>query len=133
MPLPGRRSVRSWLARPSAVPEARSHTRTVLTGWRCYPDEVSAAEAIASELVTNAIEASKDQWTVTLRLFIDEMSLLVMVWDESGELPVRRDPGPGEPSGRGLMIVAAMSDAYGAVAGDSGGKVVWARLDRCRR
>jgi len=30
------------------------------------------------------------------------------------------------------MIVAAMSDAYGAVAGYGGGKVVWARLDRCR-
>jgi two-component sensor histidine kinase len=105
---------------------------TVLTGWHCFPGEVSAAEAIVSELVTNAVEASKEEWTVTLRLFAGELSLLVMVWDESGEPPVRRYPGPDEPSGRGLMIVAAMSDAYGAVAGYGGGKVVWARLDRCR-
>jgi hypothetical protein len=68
-----------------------------------------------------------------LRLFAGEMSLLIMMWDESRELPVRRDPGPGELSGRGLMIVAAMSDAYGAVEGYSGGKVVWARLDRRSR
>ena len=51
--------MRSWLARPAAVPKARLYTRTVLTGWHCFPGEVSAAEATVSELVTNAVEASK--------------------------------------------------------------------------
>ena len=112
------------------MPDARSHTRTALSQWQCFRDEIDAAAAIVSELVTNAVEASRDEWTVTLRLFADELSLLVMVWDESGALPVHRNPEPDEPSGRGLMIVAAMSDAHGAVEGYSGGKVVWARLDR---
>ena len=68
--------MRSWLARPAAVPKARLYTRTVLTGWHCFPGEVSAAEATVSELVTNAVEASKEEWTVTLRLFAGELSLL---------------------------------------------------------
>ena len=126
-PLPGLRSIRSWLPHPTAVADARRHTRAVLTGWglRSKADD---AEMIVSELVTNALTASTADWTITLRLFSGTDSLLILVWDQSGELPEQRDPDDDEIGGRGLIVVEALSDAWGAVQGARGGKVVWARI-----
>ena len=52
----------------------------------------------------------------------------VLVWDGAPRMPVRREAGLADETGRGLGIVAALSrewDCY-VPAGSFGGKVSWA-------
>ncbi len=66
---------------------------------------VDDVEIVVSELTTNAVRVSRPDWTVTLRLLIDQEAVLVAVHDESDELPEIRDVGLDETAGRGLLIV----------------------------
>ena len=125
--------LRSFLelgAYPGAVPCARLHTRAVLWEWGLGPGE--SAELVVSEIVTNAVQASRVlalPAVVRLWLFSDTKRVLVMVWDASPHPPVPSDPGAGEISdgGRGLMLVEAMSKQWSwYVTQLPGGKVVWA-------
>jgi hypothetical protein len=43
-------------------------------------------------------------------------------------MPARRDAGPDEDSGRGLMLVEALGKDWGAYREADGGKVVWVML-----
>jgi hypothetical protein len=54
----------------------------------------------------------------------------VTVADRSSALPRPRDPGGAEESGRGLAIVAALTDDWGVALADPGttGKKVWFTL-----
>ena len=122
------RVTRSWRTAPESAPDARHHTRTVLGNWG-LPAIVDDAEAIVSELFTNAVQASADDAsTISLRLFVDHDHLLIMVWDGSARMPAVRHAAPDDIDGRGLMIVEALSDACGATPGVEGGKTVWARI-----
>jgi hypothetical protein len=52
---------------------------------------------------------------------------VIEVADSSTELPISGDAGPFEVHGRGLVIVEALADAWGAQLTDhTRGKVVWA-------
>jgi anti-sigma regulatory factor (Ser/Thr protein kinase) len=122
------RVTRSWRTTPQSVPDARHHTRTTLRNWE-LPAIIDDAEAVVSELVTNALQASADDAsTISLRLFADHDHLLIMVWDGSPQMPAARHATPDDINGRGLMIVEALSDACGAAPGVEGGKTVWARM-----
>ena len=125
-PLPPRRSIRSWRPDASVVTEARIHTRRVAAEWGAA--QAGDIELIVSELITNAVEASQPDWTITLRLFADDECFLVCVWDESDELPVIREAAQDAPDGRGLVIVETLSESCGYIVGLHGGKTVWSRL-----
>ena len=100
----------------------------MLASWN-LPRVVEAAELIVSELVTNAMRASEAKgWPVMLRLSVAAEYLLILVWDNNPELPTKRDADFDDESGRGLVIVEALSDACGAAPVLEGGKAVWARL-----
>jgi anti-sigma regulatory factor (Ser/Thr protein kinase) len=80
-----------------------------------------------SELVTNAIRAAGPDSPVRLWLRSDGQQLLAEVWDSSDWLPVPQDPDPASVSGRGLLLVDAVSKEWGAFGlGPSAGKIVWA-------
>ena len=86
---------------------------------------------VVSELVTNAVKVSRPDWTVTLRLLIDQEAVLVAVHDESDELPELRDVPVDETAGRGLLIVETLSSGdCGYTLGLYGGKTVWALVAR---
>ena len=53
--------------------------------------------------------------------------LVISVEDPSHDLPVRRNPAPDAPSGRGLAIVESLSSDWGVEHTDRG-KRVWAKL-----
>jgi len=117
---------------PIAVSAARTHTAEILTEWGMTDRFADAARLIVSELVTNAINAS---WpidaseSISLWLSADTDSLLIEVWDGSPDMP---SPRPGDDEGgRGLAIVAALSQGWG-VYSDRHGKIVWALLCRSR-
>lgn len=52
---------------------------------------------------------------------------MIHVWDANPEMPARQEPGPGDESGRGLMIIDAVSTRWGACQAHNG-KIVWAQI-----
>ena len=53
---------------------------------------------------------------------------VVEVEDRSDVTPVLQAEDDAAESGRGLLMVALLADAWGVRALDGGGKVTWARL-----
>lgn len=100
-----------------------------------------SVELVVSELVTNAVRASTgpdglpkyDEKTglprVGLRLSSDRTHLRIEVWDQDPHIPVSKAASPDDESGRGLMLVEALSERWGCdtTPGQSS-KVVWAEL-----
>jgi Histidine kinase-like ATPase domain len=99
---------------PGAIPCARLHTVHVLHEWDLCALADDAA-LVVSELMTNAVDASvvlPERPPITLRLLASERSLLIEVWDQS---PLDLEPREAEPDaecGRGLTVVAALSDRW---------------------
>jgi anti-sigma regulatory factor (Ser/Thr protein kinase) len=117
-------------ALPSAVPCARLHARQVLWEWELTRLSDSV-ELLVSELITNAVDASRSLAQITpvrLWLLARAAQVMVIVWDASPRPPMPAQAGEDAESGRGLLLVEAMSarwDWYFPQEGTSG-KVVWA-------
>lgn len=118
---------------PGAVPSARLHSRAVLWEWHLAALSESA-ELVVSELVTNAVTASyslADISPVRLWLLADTVRALIVVWDGNPQLPKRIDTDEAAESGRGLLLVEAISSRWGAYATPQmGGKAVWALVEK---
>jgi hypothetical protein len=126
-------------ALPTAPACVRAHVRNTLTEWRMTP-LIDTAELVASELATNAIQASTDEHghpiyfkgrmaVIFVRLLADRKRLVVEVWDMAKTLPTVRHANANEESGRGLELVEAVSVNWGwKAAPDWPGKCVWAEL-----
>ena len=112
---------------PSArlVRTARDLTTRALLDWGC-PQQIGAATLIVSELVNNAILHARSDLTVSIARWGDLVRLAVH--DATPERPVRRDQGPTQVTGRGMLLVAALSQSWGVLPTTGGGKVVWAVL-----
>jgi len=113
---------------PIAVRAARAHTRETLFSWELPHGLIESATLVVSELVTNAIRASwpcDASQAITMWLSANHENVVIEVWDGSAEMPAPR-PGDDE-GGRGLAIVAALSQSWG-VYPDRHGKIVWAFL-----
>ena len=115
-------------ALPGAVPSARLHARQMLWEWglRNLNDDV---ELVVSELVTNATQAlfrTEETMPVRMWLLSDESRVLILVWDASPYAPARTSVSADDESGRGLLLVEAISDSWGYFPHETGGKVVWA-------
>jgi anti-sigma regulatory factor (Ser/Thr protein kinase) len=118
-------------ALPSAVSCARGHVRSVAHEWG-FADLADTAALVASEIVTNAVQASGRLRTagppvVKVWVTSDGESLVIRVWDASQAVPVRQEAGPGHDSGRGLMIIEALSARWGSYP-EADGKVVWSAV-----
>ncbi|WP_156724089.1 ATP-binding protein [Streptomyces apocyni] len=122
-------------ARPDSVPRARRLTRDQLTGWSLPDETCDMAALVVSELVTNAVVHTASRLIVCeLREDTAADTVRIVVRDEG--------PGPGVPAphpardghedhGRGLLLVDAVSSAWGTAEADEGlGLVVWAELPR---
>jgi two-component sensor histidine kinase len=59
---------------------------------------------------------------------VDASGVTVRVADSSDSRPVPRAAEADEPGGRGLRIVAEMSDGWGVDPAEGGGKRVWAHV-----
>jgi anti-sigma regulatory factor (Ser/Thr protein kinase) len=122
-----------FAALPSAVSCARLHVRSMCLEWGLR-NIADTAELLASELMTNAVQASGRLRiradlaivpVVNLWLVSDGISLVIHVWDASDEMPVLKDFTADDEGGRGLMLVEALGKEWGAYRKAEGGKVVW--------
>jgi anti-sigma regulatory factor (Ser/Thr protein kinase) len=120
-------------ALPGAVPCARLHTRQLLWEWG-LKEVIDNAELLVSELATNALRAAAAMGqTLPIRLWLlsNNVRVVVLVWDGNPRPPVRVSVGGDAESGRGLVLVEALSDRWGCYAHKSlGGKIVWCELSR---
>lgn len=87
-----------------------------------------AAELAVSELVTNAILHAAT--AVDLSIEITPSSVTVSMRDWHPRLPTQRHWGETATTGRGLGLVASLSDEYGVDPKSPSGKSVWFRLVR---
>ena len=113
-----------------AVPSARLHARLVLLEWglAALSDDT---ELLVSELVTNGVRASRAIGEPAVRMWLvsDLRQVVVFVWDASPRPPAQAaDPGAVAESGRGLLLVEALSERWGHFGYDGDGKVVWAAV-----
>jgi anti-sigma regulatory factor (Ser/Thr protein kinase) len=119
-------------ALPGAVPCARLHARQVLWEWGLSAFRENA-ELLLSELVSNAIQASRlaDRIPpVRVWLSSDRSRLLIQVQDTNYRPPTRTHADGQDESGRGLLIVEAISTDWGWHTEDGqSGKIVWALME----
>lgn len=131
-PHPVRPSRRTMLTVAQAEPEriagARRQVRELLHDW-ADAEQVDSAVLMVSEMVTNVLmhtdgdallvaEAAGDLGTRRLR---------VEVADASDELPHKRQPGEMASSGRGVLLMEMLADAWG-VDPRGEGKSIWFEL-----
>ncbi|WP_375478855.1 ATP-binding protein [uncultured Jatrophihabitans sp.] len=110
----------------SAVTQARHWCRNELSSALPQSAEVGYdVELVLSELVTNAIRARCRDLQVTL--VVSERSVRVEVFDDAPGTPALVAFQPDSDHGRGLAIVAAVSQEWG-VRPAVDGKHVWAVL-----
>ncbi|WP_432081158.1 ATP-binding protein [Streptomyces sp. WAC 04229] len=116
-------------ATPNAVAAARHQAVDTIEGWTAGLSSgvVHTAELVISEFVTNAVlHAGTDPVALSVRL--DEEALRIEVCDSSPVLPQPGLPNPYGEGGRGLFLVAVLTDRYG-VEPTAVGKRCWAEID----
>ncbi|MEU6372347.1 SpoIIE family protein phosphatase [Streptomyces sp. NPDC046909] len=122
---PQRESWTVWRV-PQAVGHARRFTRRTLRTWGVSADAADTVLLIVSELVTNALVHTDGR--VRLDLTLVNHRLRVAVADASPRTPAKAtNIGWEATGGRGILLVEAMSDAWGTLP-VSGGKQVWSEV-----
>jgi len=125
---------------PSAPFWARCQTNASLKAWKLWAETIETAELLVSELVTNAIKMSGptpealaqhsldgvERISVTLRLMPGW--LVIEVFDNNQNPPILTDADSDAESGRGLMLVQALSKEWGHFFHPTGGKTVYCVL-----
>ena len=96
---------------PAAVPEARRQVRAAIRCWEASIDP-DAAVLLTSELVTNAIRHEPGP-AVVLVMTWSCGELRIDVHDTSWSLPTVADFPADAETGRGLLLVAALSAEWG--------------------
>jgi hypothetical protein len=131
------------VATPNAASLTRALVRLVLTQWGLR-DVVDDAELVASELATNAVQATAEEEPglyvngikppplLGVQVTLFESFMVIGVWDRSLRVPEAVSASAVDEHGRGLVIVETLSARWGwdTVHPYSGhrGKVVWAEL-----
>ena len=120
-------------ASPESAGAARRYANEILAQWRldALADDV---DLVISELITNALlHARADRRVppdanIRLDLEYDGDCLSCRVADGSARPPAPEQAGDTAESGRGLLLVEALSADWGWTH-EAHGKVVWARFD----
>ncbi|GAC1539341.1 MAG: hypothetical protein NVS3B12_25470 [Acidimicrobiales bacterium] len=118
-----REAARSLPPDPRSVAEARHAVSVALTEWGVDPDITERVALIVTELVTNSILHAATPVGLTVQW--DGVAVRLEVADGSAVGPAPAAADDGAVTGRGLSLVDAMSDAWGAEAVPHG-KTVWA-------
>src|SRR4051812_36016436 len=114
--------------RPTArsVVTARRMVAELLTAWAA-PHDRQDAELLVTELVANAVDHAGGESVLTLEVSLSDAWLRISVADGSAIRPVIQELDHQAPRGRGMQLVEAIADRWGA-EDHQGGKRVWLEL-----
>ena len=115
----------SFPADVASAGQARAFVRSTLEAWQA-DQFVDRAVLAVSELVTNAVLHARSGPQVVVRLSAGR--LRIEVHDTSPTAPSRKRYGLEAGTGRGLLMVEALSAAWGCAV-EPDGKSVWIELD----
>lgn len=107
---------------PDAPSMARHLIRAAAAAWGAF-DQADEIELAADELMTNALVHTDGVGHISMRLTAGGR-IRIEVEDTSSALPRQREAGDWAVSGRGLLLVDRLADAWG-VEPRGGGKCVW--------
>ncbi|MEU0843919.1 ATP-binding protein [Streptomyces sp. NPDC005962] len=113
-----------FLPEDRRVPQMRRITTARLRHWG-LATLVDSATLIVSELVTNAIQHGRGR--VELKVMCCGNTVRIEVTDGSPAPALMRTASVADENGRGLRLVAALSEDWG-VSRSRDGKMVWATL-----
>ncbi|MFS8199856.1 ATP-binding protein [Streptomyces sp. CWNU-52B] len=124
---PSRHCTVELQALPSRIGQVRRIVSAQLRYWHLDPLIDRAALGV-TELLTNVhLHARPDKLcTVEIELLLDQLT--VSVHDRDPHLPEVRDANSLATCGRGLSMVAAVSESWGVRPNGESGKVVWFTL-----
>lgn len=111
---------------PESVAAARrwSVQQAEQAGYGALRDTVAL---LVSEVVSNVVLHARTP--CELRVLTEDRGMRVEVLDGSDVMPgANRVPDPLASSGRGMVLVEALSEAHGSAPLPGGGKVVWFQL-----
>ncbi|WP_331752822.1 ATP-binding protein (plasmid) [Streptomyces sp. NBC_00637] len=114
-----------FASRPESVRQAREFAASALQGWgrTARADDVRLC---VSELATNAVlHGTAPGRGFLLRINADDDEVRVEVHDSRDQQPRARAASSTDTSGRGLVLVDAISDGWGVEDRSPSGKVVW--------
>ncbi|MFI8202808.1 SpoIIE family protein phosphatase [Streptomyces sp. NPDC085937] len=111
-------------ADPALVAPIRKQVLDQLAAWS-LTDASFTAELVVSELVTNAIRYGAPP--IRLRLIHDDATLICEVSDTSHTAPHLRRAKTWDEGGRGLLLVAQLTQRWGT-RHTAEGKTIWAEL-----
>ncbi len=113
---------------PRHVRNARREIRAMLFDWN-DPDQVDSATLLLSEVVTNVLVHTEGDALLSVEVAgrPGGRRLRVEVADRSDDMPHLRHPGEWASSGRGLVLMDELSDAWG-VEPRGHGKSIWFEL-----
>lgn len=117
-----------WVRDPRCVGEARSYLGAVLGGWGLVA-VVEGAEVVLSELLGNAVRHGDEPWDRYIETRFERLAgaVRIEVHDTGEGRPVLRERSEWSESGRGLILVDAITEGQWGVGERQGpGKVVWA-------
>ncbi len=116
-----------FLAEPGEVAALRRIMRTHLTLWG-LPDVVEAAQICVSELVANVITHVGLGTPTTMSVDMNGTFLRIAVSDpDCRALPTLLSAATTAESGRGLALVAAVTDRWGVIPTERG-KTTWCEI-----
>src|SRR6476661_9819022 len=110
-----------------SVSVARRLVRELLALWG-VPHDREDAELLVTELVANVVDHVHGEVDLTLELSLTGPVLRIAVVDGSSIRPVVQELSHERPRGRGMRMVEAIADRWGA-EDHNGGKRVW--FDMC--
>ena len=117
-------------ALPSRIGQVRRILSAQLRYWHMDP-LIDRAVLGVTELLTNVHRHARSDKTCTVEIELLLDRLMVSVHDHDPRLPVVADLQDTEPlatCGRGLAMVAAVSESWGVRPDGESGKVVWFTL-----
>ncbi|SCF98723.1 ATP-binding protein [Streptomyces sp. Ncost-T10-10d] len=124
---PSRHCTVELQALPSRIGQVRRIVSAQLRYWHLDPLIDHAALGV-TELLTNVHRHAQPDKSCTVEIELLLERLTVSVHDHDPRLPTVREASASSTSGRGLALIAAVSESWGVCPRGGAGKVVWFTL-----
>ncbi|MCX5207101.1 ATP-binding protein [Streptomyces sp. NBC_00237] len=124
---PSRHCTVELQAAPSRIGQVRRIVSAHLRYWHLDP-LIDQASLGVTELLTNVHRHAQPDKTCTVEMELLFDRLTVSVHDHDPRPPLLCEADPSDTGGRGLALIAAVSDAWGVRQDGEEGKTVWFAL-----